>query len=291
MKAKDIKYIFHKKLDAIFGSDEVEQFFFLSIEHYLGVTRIQLALDTEFTFSEPEDDIIFKVLDELKQQKPIQYILEETEFYGLKFKVNKNVLIPRPETEELVAQIIANSKSQRQNSNPIAILDIGTGSGCIAITLAKHLLHTKVYALDISHKAIDIAKENAKLNEVDVTFFESDILNEPTWDTEFENLKFDLIISNPPYVRQLEKEQMKPNVLENEPHLALFVDNENPLEFYKAITNFASKHLKHNGELFFEINQYLGEKTKALLTESNFKFVELKKDLSGNDRFLKGIKF
>ena len=168
MKAKDLKDIFHKELDAIYGKDEVARFFYLSIEHHLNVARIQLILDSEFTLTKDETDVFFTILEDLKQQKPIQYILGETEFYGLQFSVNENVLIPRPETEELVDWIMKDSKLKSQNSEPIKILDIGTGSGCIAISLAKHLPEAQVFAVDISESALKIAKENADRNGVEV---------------------------------------------------------------------------------------------------------------------------
>lgn len=294
MKALDIKQIFHKELDAIYGKNEVESFYFLCTEHYFNVTRIQLTLEPEFTFTKSETDIFFKVLEDLKQQKPIQYILGETEFYGLNFKVNEHVLIPRPETEELVDWIIksmdAKALDVSDKKSLRKILDIGTGSGCIAISLAKHLPNTEVYALDVSLNALKVARQNAKLNNVDIHFIEANILNESTWNLGFKNLEFDTIVSNPPYVRNLEKAEIKPNVLDSEPHLALFVEDTNPLQFYSAITKFTIENLKPKGQLFFEINQYLGDETKSLLMDSGLSDVELKKDLNGNDRMLKGIK-
>ncbi len=290
MLLKDLQNIFHKELDPIYGKDEVDSLFFLSTEHYINLPRFQLALQPESTITKGEYDVFFKTLEDLKQQKPIQYILGETEFYGLRFKVNENVLIPRPETEEIVALILQNIKKQKLNSKTIKILDIGTGSGCIAVSLAKHLPNAKVYALDVSKKALIVAKANAELNNVEITFIEADILNESTWNLEFKDLEFDTIVSNPPYVRQLEKAEIQPNVLDNEPHLALFVEDNNPLKFYKAITDFAVDNLKQKGELFFEINQYLGEETKQLLIDVNFEDIELRKDLNDNDRMLKGRK-
>ena len=289
LKAQDLKQIFHKELDGIYGKNEVESFFFLCTEHYLNVPRIQLTLEPEFTLTKPETDTFFKVLNDLKQQKPIQYILGEPEFYGLKFKVNEHVLIPRPETEELVDRIIK-CHSERSEESQIKILDIGTGSGCIAISLAKHLPNAKVYALDVSEKALEVAKENARCNNVEIKCIEEDIHNKDSWDLEFKTLDFDIVVSNPPYVRHLEKKEIKPNVLDNEPHLALFVEDKNPLVFYKTITEFAVKNLKPKGQLYFEINQYLGRETMQLLIDANFEDVKLKKDLNGNDRMLKGTK-
>ncbi|WP_179020007.1 peptide chain release factor N(5)-glutamine methyltransferase [Winogradskyella forsetii] len=288
MLLKDLQNIFHKELDAIYGKDEVNSFFYLCTEHYLNVPRIQLTLEPEFTIAKPETDTFFTVLEELKQQKPIQYILRETEFYGLPFKVNEHVLIPRPETEELV-DLIIKCHSERSEESQIKILDIGTGSGCIAISLAKNLPNAEIFALDVSKEALKVAKENAELNKVKITFIEADILNESAWNLVFKNLEFDIVVSNPPYVRELERQEIKPNVLENEPHLALFVEDDNPLVFYKAITKLAKKNLKENGQLYFEINQYLGIETKQLLIDTDFKNVELLKDLNGNDRMIKGI--
>ena len=289
MLLKDLQHIFHKELDAVYGKEEVDSFFFICTEHYLDLPRFQLTLQPEFTLNKSETNTFFKVLEDLTQQKPIQYILGETEFYGLPFKVNESVLIPRPETEELVDIIIRSNSELSEESQP-KILDIGTGSGCIAISLAKNIPNAKVYALDVSDKALEVAKQNAKLNNVEVTFIEADILNERSWDLVFEHLEFNTIVSNPPYVRNLEKAEIKPNVLDNEPHLALFVEDDNPLQFYKAITNFAVNNLKPKGELFFEINQYLGNDTKQLLVNANFEAIELLKDLNGNDRMLKGRK-
>tara|TARA_R110002124_G_scaffold128172_2_gene288842 strand:+ start:1332 stop:2207 length:876 start_codon:yes stop_codon:yes gene_type:complete len=287
---KDLKKIYHKELDAIYGKEEVNSFFFLCIEHYLNLPRFQLALQPEFAIIKSETDTFFEVLESLKQQKPIQYIIGKTEFYGLPFKVNENVLIPRPETEEIVAFVLQNIKKQKLNSKVIKILDIGTGSGCIAITLAKHLPNAKVYALDVSKEALKVATLNAELNMANVTFIQANILVKRSLSELNMESKFDIIVSNPPYVRKLEKVEIKPNVLDNEPHLALFVEDNDPLQFYKVITDFAVDNLKTKGELFFEINQYLGEETKALLTDVNFKEIELLKDLNGNYRMLKGRK-
>lgn len=293
MVLKNIQHIFHNELDAIYGKDEVNSFFFICTEQYLNLPRFQLALQPELTITKPETDTFFQVLENLKQQKPIQYIVGETEFYGLPFIVNENVLIPRQETEELVHLIIEGHTERSKSANKsdqFKILDIGTGSGCIAITLAKNLPDVNVFCLDVSEEAIAVAKQNAKLNNVEMRFIEADIRNESTWNLEFKALEFDLIVSNPPYVRELEKAEIQPNVLDNEPHLALFVEDNNPLVFYKAITDFAIDNLKPKGELYFEINQYLGAETKQLLGAAKFENIELIKDLNGNDRMLKGRK-
>ena len=296
MKALNVKDIYHKELDTIYGKNEVDSLFFLTSAHYFNISKVQLLLQPELVFTTLETETFFDTLEHLKQQKPIQYILGETEFYGLRFMVNPHVLIPRPETEELVDYIVNSMNaevfkaSDSKKTCELKILDIGTGSGCIAISLAKHLPKAKVYAIDISEEALEVAKVNAKHNNVDVQFIKADILNTPKWNTFFKFQKFDVIVSNPPYVRVSEKATMKPNVLDNEPHLALFVDDEHPLQFYKAIINFAVNNLDHYGYLYFEINQYLGQETKQLLEEANFCAVELKTDINGNYRMLKGQK-
>lgn len=290
MVLKEILNIYHKELDAIVGKDEVDSFFNLAIEHYLGLKRIHLVLEPEYAITKAEEQPLFEALSKLKLKQPIQYILGETEFYGLRFKVNKHTLIPRPETEELVAFVIANFKEQQTNNQPIKILDIGTGSGCIAISLAKHVPEAKVYAIDVSEAALKVAKQNAELNEVTIEFIHDNILNPRHAELVSASQKFDIIVSNPPYVRQLEKPEIQSNVLDNEPHLALFVDDENPLQFYKAICEFAQINLKDNGCLYFEINEYLGEEMVQLLYDYQFKAIELKKDMFGKDRMITGVK-
>lgn len=284
MKIKDLHTKFHKELDAIYGELEVQSFFYLLAEFHLNLKRIDIALQPDV---EVNSQVLKHFLDaetRLKNHEPIQYIIGETEFYGLPFKVNANTLIPRPETEELVELIITNVKLE--SSKPITILDIGTGTGCIAISLAKKLSNAHVYAVDVSDDALKVAKENAILNAVNVEFIKTDILNWQS-DLKFQDLKFDIIVSNPPYVRHLEKTEMKANVLQHEPHLALFVDDENPLQFYQAITEFASQKLQPNGHLYFEINQYLGDDMCQLLKQCDFKNIELLTDIFGNHRMMK----
>ncbi|WP_299117227.1 peptide chain release factor N(5)-glutamine methyltransferase [uncultured Winogradskyella sp.] len=289
MLLRELQNIFHKVLDVIYSKEEVNSFFFLCLEHYLDFPRFQLALQPEYTITKSETDIFFKILEDLKQQKPIQYIFGKTAFYGLEFIVNAHVLIPRPETEELVDWIIKDYK-ERNETAKIKILDIGTGSGCIAVSLAKHLQNAKVYSLDVSKEALNVAKQNAELNEVDIQFIEANILNKNFHSTLYTKSKFDIIVSNPPYVRHLEKPEIKSNVLDNEPHLALFVEDKRPLVFYETISQFATNNLKRNGCLYFEINQYLGKETKQILIDANYENIELRKDLNGNYRMLKGIK-
>lgn len=286
MLLKEIKNIFHAELDAIHGKDEVNSFFYMLIEHYLGLERFILAIQPEFIISKEEESPLFEALSKLKLEIPIQYIIGKAYFMDLDFKVNTSVLIPRPETEELVRWILDDFSG---NTADLKILDIGTGSGCIAVSLAKNLPNAKVFGLDVSEDALVVAKENAKLNNVDIELIHADILTLATFDFGLElALKFDIIVSNPPYVRVLEKQEMKKNVLDNEPALALFVADDNPLIFYQKITELAVKKLTNKGVLYVEINQYLGKETHSLLKNQNFSEIELRKDFFGNDRMLKG---
>ncbi len=284
MRLKNIQNTFHKELDFLYEKEEVDSFFFMLIDSFYNVSRLKLAMEPGFMIENP--DVINDVLKRLKLEEPIQYILGETEFYGLPFKVNENVLIPRPETEELVEWVISEFKDQKSE---FRILDIGTGSGCIAISLTKNIPNAKVYALDVSKEALKTAKQNAELNAVEVEFIEANILVESHAEHVSALQKFDVIVSNPPYVREQEKQQMKSNVLSNEPHLALFVKDEEPLLFYNAISDFAITKLNDKGMLFFEINEYLGNDMIQLLKEKQFKNIELKQDIFKKDRMIKGM--
>lgn len=288
MILKDIQNIFHQELDAMYGADEVGSFFNMLIDFYLGLNRITLVLDPKYAVTKVEEQPLFEALSRLKLDEPIQYIIGETEFYGLPFKVNQNTLIPRPETEELVEWVLNELSDKKDQS--LKILDIGTGTGCIAISLAKNLPNAQVFALDVSSRALKIAKENAKLNAVSIRFIEDSILDLKQELLINETDFFDVVVSNPPYVRDREKVEIKNNVLQHEPHLALFVKDENPLLFYKAISEFAVQKLKPNGLLFFEINQYLGAEMEALLHAYAFKNCVMKRDMCGNQRMIKGTK-
>ena len=282
MYLKEIKNIFHLELDAIYSPEEVNSFFYMLIEHFLGLERFILALEPNLIITKDEETPLFEALSRLKLEIPIQHIIGKTHFMDLEFLVDKNVLIPRPETEDLVRWILDDIKNHQE---AITILDIGTGSGCIPIALKKQLPNAKVATLDISDKALKIATQNAKNNNVQIEFIHANIL-------EIDKLhqKFDIIVSNPPYVRELEKKEMHKNVLQHEPELALFVSDEDPLLFYRKIASFAVNNLNDGGALYFEINQYLGKETKQLLDSTNFSDIELRQDLFGNDRMLKGIK-
>ena len=298
MLLRDIKNIFHNDLGKIYPKEEIDSFFYSCIEHYLKMERFILAIKPNIVLTKEEEQPLFEALAQLRQEKPLQYILGVAHFMELELKVNEQVLIPRPETEELVQWILEDVTEQHNrdaersrsvistplNDRSLQILDIGTGSGCIAIALAKQLPNAKVYALDVSEEALRVAQENAKSNQVDVEFLHQSILD-PGLDLE---QQFDIIVSNPPYVRDLEKSEMNKNVKEYEPNLALFVPDDDALVFYRAIAQFSKRHSSKQGSLYLEINQYLGEETKSILKAHNFSEIELRKDIFGNDRMLKG---
>ena len=281
MQIKEYRTQFIQALSQIYDIGEVESFFYLILEEKRELKRIDLALNPDLTFSAEEIQLWNSILVQLQQEVPIQYLLEKTSFYGLDFDVNADVLIPRPETEELVEWIIT-TQDPRPKAQDLKILDIGTGSGCIAIALAKNIPNAQVFAIDVSEKALVTAQKNANSNEVNITFLEKNIL-----ETEDLAQQFDIIVSNPPYVRELEKKEIKKNVLDNEPHLALFVEDNDALLFYRKITELAQKNLRNDGKLFFEINQYLGKEMVDLLEKLNFINIELRKDIYGNDRMIK----
>lgn len=280
MKIIEFKSEFISRLENIYDSSEVDSFFSICLENIEGKTRFDLMLDRDLEIKKSE--LWEKVIEQLVKERPIQYIFKQAHFYGLIFNVDENVLVPRPETEELVEWVI-NSVSDKGGA--IKILDIGTGSGCIAISLARHLPNAKIYAMDISEKALEIAMSNALLNKVDVTFIHQDVLA-----LQSLSESFDIIVSNPPYVRNLEKVEIHNNVLNYEPHLALFVEDDNALVFYEKIVSLASSELKKGGMLFFEINQYLGDETVKLFHSDLFKEVVLKKDIMQNDRMIRAFK-
>lgn len=277
---RDIRNYYCEQLCSIYDKNESNTLILILFEYYFNINRIKMSLEPELRLSESEMLKLHFAVKDLLKNKPIQYIIGETEFCDLKFKVNENVLIPRPETSELV-RLIANSHQPSTISN---ILDIGTGSGCIAISLAKMIPQSNVYALDISEKALDVAKENAINNNVNITFIQDDILTKTQTLTQ---TKFDIIVSNPPYVRELEKVDMHNNILQWEPHNALFVSDEDPLIFYRSILEFSKKHLKENGEIWFEINEYLGKEMKDLCEEAGFSNIEIYKDFRDKERFLR----
>ncbi len=279
MKIKDLRTHFKNALSKAYDAEEVMSFFYLLTEKRLGLRRVDIALQLERELAEDVLAFFKEAESRLLNFEPVQYIIGDTEFFGLPFLVNENVLIPRPETEELVDWIL---KDHLGVADELKILDIGTGSGCIAITLAKNLPNAKVYAIDVSEKALALAKQNADKNQVKIEFIQLDVLKE-----EIDETNFDIVVSNPPYVRELEKTEMKTNVLENEPALALFVSNEDPLIFYRRISVLAKQLLTEHGRLYFEINQYLGTETKELIDKLQFNTVTLRKDIYQNDRMIR----
>lgn len=273
MTLAELKQLFISELESIYDQDEIEGIFLIYLEDKFDIQFIP-SNEIDYT-SEISSDI-----KQLKKGKPVQHITGKAFFYNDFFMVNENTLIPRPETEELIELI-------RNDYNPeteLSLIDLGTGSGCIPISLAKLFPNSNVSAIDISEKALEVAQSNAQNLNVKIDFYQQNLLE----DIQL-NQKFDVIVSNPPYIRNLEKEEMHQNVLNFEPHLALFVENENALIFYERVLVFAENHLNQNGTIYCEINQYLGQETKQLF-EKNYEFVTIYKDISGNDRMLKASK-
>jgi release factor glutamine methyltransferase len=279
MKIRDYRTHFIGQLASIYDRDEAESFFYLVLEDFTKLKRTDLALNPGMTFSDDETSKWDVVCEKLRQEIPIQYILGRAHFYGLEFAVGPEALIPRPETEELVDWII--SDVRKSGLSKLKVLDIGTGSGCIAISLAKNLPTADVAAIDVSEKALALAKQNAASNKVQVNFLHQDILATGSLAQDYE-----IIVSNPPYVRHLEKHEIRKNVLDNEPHLALFVSDDDALLFYRKIAQLALENLTADGRLYFEINQYLAKETMDMLETMGFGFMELRKDIYGNDRMI-----
>ncbi|MBT4338742.1 MAG: peptide chain release factor N(5)-glutamine methyltransferase [Bacteroidetes bacterium] len=268
------------KLSSLYGELEAQAIVYLLFEDLLGIRKTDIFTKNSDVLSK-SDLIKLKYAEaDLLQQIPIQHIVGFAYFMDLKIKVNKDVLIPRPETEELIQLVLNDFKDAS-----IRILDIGTGSGCIAISIKNKLSKANVQAIDVSEKALNLAKENAKVNGVDVEFTQIDILNEREWQ-KFSNQKFDVIISNPPYVTQSDKLQMQKNVLEYEPELALFVPEENPLLFYKSIAEFSKRYLVPKGKIYLEINEGLANETKSLYIDSGFFNVDFLQDMMGKKRMM-----
>ena len=279
MKLSQLKINCTTQLQGMYDKEEIHSFFYLLCDSFLNYRRFDVSMNHDRLLSRPTMARFDSALARLQAREPIQYILGCTEFYGLPFQVNKYTLIPRPETEELVDWILSHFQNQ---DAVLDILDIGTGSGCIAVALAKNLPRASISALDISHKAIALAKENAINNQVSVSFSDQDIL-----DTKSLEKNYDVIVSNPPYVRQQEKKAMHTNVLAYEPSNALFVSNEDPLLFYRKIAQLAKVSLKANGWLYFEINEYLSLEMESLLDEIGFMNIEIKNDFRAVPRMIK----
>lgn len=282
MKLKEIKAIYQEELKTLYPREEIDSFFYQLLEHYQKANRFVLVVDPERSISTDEEGPFFEALDKLKKEYPIQYITGHVQFMELDLKVNGQVLIPRPETEELVRWIL---DGKQGNNHILRVYDIGTGSGCIALAIARAWPEAEVAGLDISKEALDVARENATANNLRLILSKGDIcgLVPPA-------IPWDIIVSNPPYVRESEKASMHNNVRLYEPATALFVPDEAPLCFYSCIADYASKNLVQEGLLYLEINQYLGAETCKLLRELGFTQIELRKDNYGNDRMIKAIR-
>lgn len=253
----------------------------LVMENVTEWKRIDRVLNKEVTLSYQKEALLQSYINELLTHRPVQYVLHEAWFYGMKLYVDENVLIPRPETEELVDWIYNDVKNR---TDDLHILDIGTGSGCIAMGLKKKLPQTTIFACDISTAALNVAKRNAAVNKLDIKFLESDFLN-----SEYRKdlPKVDIIVSNPPYIPMHDRTTMHPNVVEHEPHLALFVEDTDPLIFYKAIADFATTNLEEAGAVYVEIHEQMGEQVRALFVERGYQNVTIKNDLQGKSRMVK----
>lgn len=268
-----------QQLTPVYGNTEAKSIAKLVFMHLFSSDALQLQLLSTTDFPAEKEAILKRYTQELLLHKPVQYVLGETEFCGITFKVNEHVLIPRPETEELVNWIL------EENNNPTcSILDIGTGSGCIPISLKNNLPNSDIYAIDISEDALEIAKQNGMLNNTVILWIKMDILSNTP------DIKVDILVSNPPYVLETEKDQMQQNVLKYEPHLALFVTDDNPLLFYERIAKIGCSILNHGGKLYFEINEQYGEGVAELLGSLNYQSIRIKKDMYGKDRFVSGVR-
>lgn len=276
---QDFELLFQHELQELYDEDEIKAIFLVVVAEKFGLNRTNYQMRKTDIVNEADKAEVLSILQDLKKHRPIQYILNKADFYGEVFQVNESVLIPRQETEELVDLIIKNHKS----SQNLKIIDIGTGSGCIPITLSKHLNNALVTTIDISKEAIKTAQENAKNLKTQVQFINADIFE---WEYIFSDQHYNIIVSNPPYITPGEKQHMNQNVLAYEPELALFIEESAPLIFYDVISSFALKHLAPDGDLYFEINQYLGAEMKELMVKKGFEQVKLIKDINGADRII-----
>ncbi|MEO9100729.1 MAG: peptide chain release factor N(5)-glutamine methyltransferase [Ginsengibacter sp.] len=274
---------FKNKLKTIYDDRESDNIADWAFENATGLKKLERRLNGNHKLNEIDYNHLQKYLKELLEHKPVQYVLQETWFYKRKFFINENVLIPRPETEELVEWIINDSHARNQHSKPTNMIDIGTGSGCIAVSLKKELASANITAIDVSEKALKIAKKNASGFNTPIGFLEINFLDE----TEWKDLKtYDVIVSNPPYIPAKEKNIMAKNVTEFEPSIALFVDNNDPFIFYKKITGFAKRHLNKNGKIYVEVHENYSKEVKDIFEKSGFAS-EIRKDIYGNARMVK----
>ena len=279
MLLQEIKSIYHTELEGLYPKEEVTSIFHRVIEHHLGLQGFTLAFQPQYVLTKDEEQPLFEALAELKKEIPVQYVLGQTFFMDVPLLVNPSVLIPRPETEELVAWILSDLGPGNEE---ISILDVGTGSGNIAIALKKKNPGLKVYALDQCRDVLALAERNAQLNEVIIEFIQHDITQKLP-----RVLKVDLVVSNPPYVMESEKISIRNNVKSNEPAAALFVSDTDPLKYYRAILRQCKTILRPAGFVYFEINEQKGAEMVALLKEFGYSEIQLKKDIFGKDRMMK----
>ena len=269
------------KLKTIYSDRESESIAFMAVEHVLNYSKFRYSENRLQPFPEIEKEIWKAIEIRLLNSEPIQYIIGEADFFGLKFKVDNNVLIPRQETEELVQLILIENNSER-----IKLLDIGTGSGCIPISLKKNRSNWDIFATDISDGALNISSENAKINSVEMVFLQDDICNSTAFSSDN---KFDVIVSNPPYIPKMEIEIMHNNVKDFEPHLALFSPDEDPLKFYKHIAEFSKIHLEKNGTLYVEIHERYANEVSDLFKTKGFNNINIINDINEKARIVKAI--
>jgi release factor glutamine methyltransferase len=281
MTLKSIHELYREQLRDLYPKTEIDTIYAWVMESHFNLTRTDLLIRGDETVQADKLGELESILRRLKSEEPIQYILGSTEFYGLELSVNTSVLIPRPETEELVRWILDSCKI-----NTPRVIDLGTGSGCISLALKKNLPNGHIVGVDKSTEALKLARQNAQKLNLDVNFEFFDILT----DKPAETPPFDLLVSNPPYVRFSEQAQMKTNVLKYEPNLALFVDDDDPLIFYKRIADIGRQILKNGGLVFFEINEKFGSEILDILRNKGYAQMELRKDLNGRDRMIKAIK-
>ena len=274
MTLQDFKLKMISELSSIYEMDELNSVFNLLSEDYLKIPRSKILLADEIDLNESNQNLFSSALERLKTHMPIQYVLGKTTFMNLEFKVNSSVLIPRPETEELVRLMLKEDLDGKE------VLDIGTGSGCIAISLTKNLHNAKVSALDISKDALEVALENAELNNVNIEFIHADIFEYQS------DKKYDVIVSNPPYVLESEKMLMKQNVLNYEPEIALFVDDINALKYYESVIKFSLNNLNSQGQIFFETNENYKDELNKLAQNYEYNIIEFKLDINDKNRFL-----
>ena len=280
MTLQEASYYILNQLGKVYEKGETSKIADLLLEKITGSSKTERMLYKTAILTTEEEKQLKEFTDRVSKQEPIQYILQESWFCGLKFYVDNNVLIPRPETEELVEWIISNMKFPLQE---LQILDIGTGSGCIAMALKKRLRKASIWACDVSETALNIAKKNSETLNLPIEFRKLDFADQHTWN---ELSHFDIIVSNPPYVPEADKQTMNKNVLEYEPAIALFVPDNDPLFFYKKIAAFAKSHLRSDGAVYCEIHEDLGNETKTLFSSESYQ-TELRKDMQGKNRMIK----